>query len=237
MKVQLIEILDKLMALGGNHDRIALMELRHQFLDFLREEEQLLSSHDDANKMTAINAIHFIDATMRHQVNIVEPDKHLQSYFEHLMAAEKWNYYELRFLIGLLGLVNSMKQALLLANKACELLRDFKAVTRTDDLSIYIAANTISRIVQANFFDEDHGVDLEDELDQWFLKIKILVSENPQLQLYYDIVEIRQAVFRQDRQLIYQLMQAFETNYDEKVVETLEDEINYYIASEKYNRL
>lgn len=239
MKTQLIEILDKLIDLGDNHDRKPLMAIRHELLDFLKQDDHLLIPHTNESINTAVNAVHFVDA----QVNLATSDnikagKNLQPFLEHLNTAEKWNYYELRFLVGSLNLTATLKESLVLAGKACELLKDFASTTPpTDRISAVISFNLTQRILYTKFFEENNEIDLEDAFQQWFLKLQFLASENDKLQLLFNVVEIRQAVFNQDRQQIAQLMQQFEANYNEKEIEVMAGEVNLYMASERYNQL
>lgn len=89
------------------------------------------------------------------------------------MSAEKWTYYELTLLIGVLHFAGSSKQVLSLATKAIEILREFKAGNRSDFLAGLIAYHTISRILHAKFFDDNHDINLEEKFASWFLKLEL----------------------------------------------------------------
>jgi hypothetical protein len=239
LKAELIKILEKLFALGGNHDTTRLLEMRDDFLDFLREEDQLFMSHSHKNITLAKDAVYFIDAHNTYAITTsrVEAGRQMKHIFERLINAQKWNYYELKFLIGSLHFTDSVKHSLLLANKSLEILRDFKADPRSDYLAGLVAFNTISRILHAKFFDDHHGVNLEEAFAQWFFKLELQIPNNDELQMHFKIAEIKQAVFRQNIQAINQHMKEFETNYDEKMLKLITSEVNFYISSKRYNLL
>lgn len=237
LKVQVLEILEKLFALGGNHDTARLLELRNEFLNFLRREEQLFMSRDDESIVIAKDSIRFIDALNAYATtsSIIEASNHVQIFFERLANSEKWNYYEINLLIGSLGYTKDIKQTLTLANKAIEVLMDYTADTRSKYLSGSIAFNTISRILYTKFFDDELGIDLEKELNQWLLKLKLQVLNENKLKIPYEVAQIKQAVFNKDRILIIERMNDFEKKYDENIFKVVSREIDSYIISDRYS--
>ena len=239
LKPKLIKILEKLFALGGNHDTERLLEFRDEFLGFLKEDDQILMPHNNENIVIAKDAIHFIDALNAYATttNRVEAGSYVKHFFDRLIGSEKWNYYEIKFLIGVLSLTSDVKQALSLANKAIQALMDFGADPRFQLLSGLIAYHTISRVLYAKFFENNHDIDLEDTFSQWLLKLKHQAIAEPELRIHFDVAEIKRAILMKDMQEINRLMQDFEKNYDEKIVKVISNEVNFYIASKGYGLL
>lgn len=237
LKAELIKILEKLFTLSGNHDVTRLLELRDEFLNFLREEKQLFMDHDDVNIMNTMDAIHFIDALNIYAstTNRAEASTYVQPLFRRLLETEEWNYYELRFLIGALSYTVDVNQALSLADKAIEILMNFRADNRFKLLSGLVAYHTLSRILYAKFFEDNHNVNLENLFEQWFSKLKWQLLDEPKLKVHFNVAEVKCAIFVKDSPKVSLLMQEFENNYDEKIVKAISNEINSYIASKGYS--
>lgn len=236
LKNNLIESLEKLFALGNNHDTTRLLEIRREFINFLKEDDQLLIPHADENIVLAKDAVAFIDAQILDATtsNKTEAGNHLKPFFERLMNSEEWSYYELRTLGGSLSLTSNVEQSISLANKAVMVLMNFNT-PHSGIWSGVIAFHVLSRILYAKFFEDDITIDLDEAFGQWFVKLKHQVPDNPELQMYLEIAEVKQAIFKKDNQAIMLLMREFEEKYDKEVVRVVTSEVDYYVASKKYN--
>ena len=239
MKAELIALLDELSSTGGNYNTTALIAIRRKFMNFLSQDEYLLHYENDENMLIAKDALHFIDAYNTYAVtnDRVESSKHLQFFFKRLIDAEKWNYYELAFLVSSLNITESTKQALVLIDKAYKMIDIFKADVRSELIEGHLATNVLSVLLGARFSGDHGGIHLESEFDRWFFKLEMLAEKNTELKILLDTSEIRQAVFNLNSRLMNQLFQKFESSYDEKIVKALGKEVDAYIASKKYTEL
>jgi len=241
MLPELTKILERLFAIEGNHDTTSLLECRDELIGFLGEEEQIFTSDDDENIITAKNGIRFIDANIAYAAttNPIEANKCLTPFFERLANTEKWNFYDIKFLIGALTFTENIKQTELLARKSIEAMKAFKADPRYNFLSGCIAVNMLSRLLYAKYFDEPMELDfeLEDEFNQWFRRLRLLLERTDELKIHYEIAEIREALFKKIMKTLITRVQKFQDAHDEQMAQVVMSEVDLYMNSDKFMTL
>jgi len=236
LKPELIEMLEVLFAIGGNHDRLKSIAIKNRLLDFLKREELLLDGQNDGNINLANDAIRFIDASNVYAITTsrIEAGVHMQPFFERLIHLDNWNYYVINFLVSSLVFTENVEQALELSAKATQNIIKFRNVNNTDILEGYLASNVCSRILYAEFFDSDVKIDLAQEFRNWFSKLKRLVEKNNMLELISLVTQIKRALFYQVPEEIAKLCLEVDANYNEKIADMVKGEVSFYLASEKY---
>jgi len=235
LKLELIEMLKQMFALGGNHETFKSSEVRKKLLGFLKaeKEEFLLSYQNNENIIVAIDAIRFIDANniFAKTSNRIEAGIPVKPFFERLMQLDNWNFYELKFLISLLAFTKNTEQLVELAIKAEQTIRNFRVIDNTDISEGYLACNVCSRLLYAKYFDDDVQTDLAGEFSKWFSNLERLTESNSELELLFLATKIRQSIFNKNFQKIDDLFKIAETNYDERLVKVVKSEICFYTAS------
>jgi len=239
--LKLVTTLDRVFALGGNHNTDKAIEIRTQLLDYIREEELFLKHQHEYNKnfVTAINAICFIDANNAYATTSARMDGyfHMKPFFEYLMDVDTWNYYELKLLVGSMNFIIAAEEAIELASKAVQAINRFKADQNTDVMEGYLALNLCSRLLYAKYFDDDVKVDLTKQFNNWLSRLEKLAETNHQLDLPFLITQIREAIFNQNQERILELCEELKENYEEDIENTVKNGISFYVNSKKYTAL
>jgi len=236
MKSELIEILEELFAIGGNHDILKALELRRKLKVFLNHDEQLLGDQNSENVVIAKDAIRFIDAnnTYANTSSVVEAGRHLNSFFDRLLNQEKWNRYELKIFIGSSHLTKDVEQAIRLGVEAIIKFVEFYDDSRTGVLEGLLSCNICSRILHAKYFDDvDEKYFLSSEFKKWFSRLRHLAQEHEELELSNLVTKVRYALFEKNDVWIIEHMQELE-NYDKKIVDLINREIHFYRTSKRY---
>jgi len=239
MSPKIIELLEELFAIGGNHDAMRTFEIRNKFLELLREEHHLLALEDNEDAVLAKDAIYFIDA---HHIYATTTDRteaylRIQPIFERLMQADGWNYYEIKFVITSLSFTISLEQAIELGTKAVQRLLNFKVANDADYIEGVLACNMCSRILYAKYFDADVKLNLVEDFSLWLSKLKRLTEKESKLEVGLLATEIREAILNKNQEQIFKLLDKLESKYDKNVANTISNEINSYLVSKKYNPL
>jgi len=237
LKPELIEILEELLAIGGNYDIPKALAMRHRFKEFLSRDEQLLGDQDDENNIIAKDAIRFIDAnnSYSNNTNVAEANVHLNSFFKRLLKQKKWSYYELEFFIGSSFLTESVEQAILLGVEAIINCVGFYEKNHIGVLEGVLSANICSRILHAKYFDDvDNKFYLSEEFKNWFSRLRHLTKEHSKLELSSLITKIRHALFEKNEDLIPQYLQELEAKYSGEIANLINREVHFYMTSERY---
>jgi len=236
LKPELIEILEELFTIGGNFDRLKSIELKNRLLDFIKAEQLSLDYQDNGNTILSHDVISFIDANNVYAAttNRIEAGIHMQPFFERLINLNDWNYYEIKFLVSSLIFTENVKQALDLGTLATQNLIKFRNINKTDVLEGYLASNICSRILYAKYFDNNIEVDLSEQFDVWFLKLKNLAKKNSVLELTFIATQIRRTLLYQVPEETAELCRKVEVIYTEKIADMIKGEISFYLRSEKY---
>ena len=235
LKSELIEMLKQIFESGGNHDPFKLSEIREKLIDFLKAEKEksLLSYENNENIVIAIDAVRFIDANyiFAKTSNRIEASIPVKPLFDRLIQLDDWNYYELKFLIGLINFAPNAEQAVRFAAKAEKAIMNFQIADNTDVSKGALACNVCSRLLYAKYFDDDVKDELTQEFSTWFCKLEQLAKLNNELEVLFLATRIRQAIFNNDFQEVDELFKRVVANSDEKIVKVVKSEICFYIAS------
>ena len=196
-----------------------------------------MGCQDNENVIIAKDAVRFIDA---HNVYAATSDRieasvHMKKCFDRLTQSENWNYYDLKFLVSSVHLIESIEQALELGSKSMLEMVHFRASSNTDIWEGYLALNMCARLLIAKYFDSDIKINLPLRFEEWFSKLERLAEKNSDLSLPFTVTKIRKAIFHKDQDQIFKLREELETNYDEDVVNIVRSEISFYLLSERYN--
>ena len=238
LKSELVERLEELFAIGGNHDTVKSIEMRHKFKGFLSQDEYLLGDHDRDNENVRIarDTIRFIDAnnTYANTSCVVEASKHLNPFFDRLLQQEKWNYYELLFFVGSSHVTESVEQAIRLGLEAIIKSVEFYNKDRIGILEGHLSCNTCARILYAKYFDEDADKKyfLSGEFQNWFERLRRLARDHKELEVQSLVTKIRHALFERNETAKY--MKELEENHDKKIVDSIEREVQFYMTSNGY---
>ena len=232
LEPKLIEILEELFAIGGNHDTVKTFSIRKKLIDFMIDHNLFLKD-SDKNFIMIKDTIRFIDAhtNLATTTNRNEASTCLKPFFKRLneMQPDDWNYYELHLLISSLHLVDKVKQALDLGTKSIIAIAKFEDINNVDLLESCVACNICYRILYAKYFD-NIKMDLTNHFETWFKKLENLAKEDSKIELDFLVTKIRQALFYQNRKLIRELLDELKTKYDEKIFDIVSKEVGtYYI--------
>jgi len=239
LRPELIEMLEQLFAIGGNQDTIKYIKIRKKLVAFLKTEDFLVDYKPDENLLVARDAIHFIDANIIYakSSNIMEAGNVLKPFFERLLQLDKWNFYELTFLISLIHFNESVEQALKLNSKATHAIRRFGASGNVVFLKSSLSCNMCCRLLSAKFFDKDINIDLINmEFHKWYHELESLVRDNDKLALDFLVAKIRKAVFNTEVTEIDELLKELKKKY-KKVYDLIISEVDFYRQSLEFQEL
>jgi len=240
IQLELAEILDKMFAIGGNHNTEKAFEIRNNLLDLHSIEDVLLKPYD-ANIIMTKDAINFLDASAIHAqtTDTVRANAYMAPFFERLLQSDEWNYYEIKLLVSSMYLTESIEQALELCSKAVKRIVDFQIVDSMDILEGGLACNMCARLLYAKYFENNTKIDLANEFETQLHKLKQLEDANYKLVIPLRITKIRQAVFNQDQELIDELIEKLDEDYGDynDITNIVKNGVHFYITSEKYNEL
>jgi len=233
LEPKLIQILEELFAIGGNHDIAKTALIRQKLTDFMVDNNLFLKDQDK-NFIMVKDTIRFIDAHTN-LATTTDRDKAsvcLKPFFRRLyiILPEDWNYYELKFLINSLHLVEDIKQALRLGYKSLTIVSKFKDLDNSGALESSIICNVCNRILYAKYFDNHvhDKIDLAQEFNKWFEEFERLAKKSSKIELDFLVTKIRKALFFRDRQLVGELLNELKTRYDEKVFDTINNAVIMY---------
>ena len=232
LEPKVIELLEEVFAIGGNHDTAKIILMRKKLVDFMTDNNLFLKERDE-NFVIIKDAIRFIDA---HTILATTTSQHeastcLNPFFKRLymMRQEKWNYYELKFLISSLQLVEDIKRALSLGLKSLTIVSKFN---NAHTLKSSIICNVCYRILYAQYFgdhDSIGNINLALEFNNWFRELERMPKKDNDIELDFLVTKVRKALFFQNRELINELLNELKTNYGENLFDVINEEvITYY---------
>jgi len=239
LQPKLIELLEELLAIGGNHDSIKTIKMRNKFFDYIRVEEFILNHLDDETFILATDAIRFIDAhnIFASKTNQREASIHLKPFFDRLNGTQldTWNRYELRFLINSIHLTEAIEQAVELSEKAMKLLVKF--YENKDHMECALACNMCAHLLYTKYFCTNVDVDLiANEFKIWLRRLeKVAGNDNDgRLSLMLLVTKIREALFHHSTHEAHQLQGELEKYYDEAIAKSVNNEIHLYTTAKEY---
>jgi len=239
LEPKVIELLQDLFAAGSNHDIEKNILIRTKLVNFMTDNNLFLKDQNK-NFIMIKDAIRFIDAhtILATTTNQNEAGICLKPFFRRLyvILPENWNYYELKFLIGSLHLVEDIKQALRLGYKSLTVVSKFENAENKGVFESAIICNVCNRILYAKYFDNtvNDKINLTLEFDSWFEKLENMPKKDSEIEFHFLLTKIKKALFFQNRQLVGELLGELQTEYDEKIFDVVNKEvITYYTQFKK----
>jgi len=236
LKLELTIILKQLFALGGNHDPEKALGIRKKLKEFINEEELYLKREYESDFETAKNAIHFIDATSIYAATSdrMEGYYYMKAFFERLTKTDSWNYYDLQLFVCSINFIVTVEEATQLGFKTLQVIESFKDAQNTAVIEGVLACNMCSRLLYGKYFDERSSIDLVEQFNSWFSRLKSLVELNYELSLPFLATEIRQALLYQDDVKLEELCKELYEAYDEDIVSAIQNTVSLYTNSKMY---
>jgi len=230
LQPKLIELLEELFSIGGNHDIKKKVEIRQKIIDFMTADNLFLKNDDD-NFIMIKDTIRFIDAQNEFAIttNRDGASAHIKCFFDRIskMQPEQWNYYELKLLVSSLFLIEKIDQAFKLGDNALIAIQQFEDINKVDVFKSSVACNICCRILYAKYFD-NVKTNLSDQFERWFEKLEVLAKEDNHIALDYLVTQIRKAVFYQKRDEIRELLEELETKHNKKIFDVVFKEVSIY---------
>jgi len=239
LQPKLIELLEELLALGGNHDSTKTIKMRNKFFDYIRAEEFVLNRLDDENFILATDAIRLIDAhnIFASKTNQREASIHLKPFFDRINETQinTWNRYELRFLINSIHLTGAVEKAVELSEKAMKSLVKF--YENKEQMECALACNMCAHLLYTKYFCTNIDLNLlANEFKIWLRRLeKVAENDNDsKLPLMLLVTKIREALFHQSAHEAHQLHGELEKYYDEAIAKSINNEIHSYTTAKEY---
>ena len=242
MNTKLIKILDEFFSLGGNHNKIKLIDVRNNLINFLRLEEIILGEVDDKNFIIARDAIRVIDALIHYAEtnDRITANRHVQPFLERLIEIEQfeWSYSELKFLVIAIDYAENIEQAVTLADMAFHWFKYFGQSQNVDALLAVFATNFCSWLLYDKYCGERATERSRTQFREWYLRLEKLFMADSQFELLYLVTRIRRAIYENyDREMILQYYNELTERYDISITDLVKHEINATFVAGVVERL
>jgi len=239
LEPKLIEILEQYFAIDNFQDPLALITFRNRFLDFLREENNLLAPADNPNIVITKDVIRLIDANNNYTTssNRSVSSEYLRPFFERLLKDENWGYYDLKILSEAIMYAPTAEFAVELGAKSIMPIVNIRLAGSSDVIQGILASSICSRLLYAKYFDDELKIDLTDKFMTWFKKLERLAEKNKELTLPYLYNQIRHALFYQNQEEIFRLCEKVKKDDIEQSANAITSTVGFYTSSLKYNSM
>jgi len=232
---KLIEIIEQMYA--EDHNILYLMDIRSKLIEYLCQEENLLSDCGNRNVILAKDTIRVIDAL---NIYIVQPEmglasEKIQPFFDKLLEKKSWDYYDVKLVASSITLTVDVELAIKLGNMAIVPITEARIAGDTSFIHALLACNICSRILHGKYLEEKTTVDLDEKFMTWFKISERLAEDDFNLRMLFLVNQIRYAVYYQKRDLLFKLCQDVEKECSPHVSKTILSKVSFYTSTRKYN--
>jgi len=239
MNLDLIELLENLFAIGGNHQQNRLIKLKEEFLDYLRDNAMDLFVNPN-NHILARDSVLFIDAVnMRATTNDRQKAYSIaKPILDRFAVLKEWNFYEIKLFIGLCSYTSHFQEALAHTIHANLQLAKFKREPRYMHTLAILHYNLMGRLLEAKYFDklpDDEQKVLKNVFSRFMGESLLLCESKP---YFKQVLLLRNALFEQDALAINKACSKLVGLVsDETTLDMILNDVNFYVDSDEYKSL
>jgi len=222
------QLLDEMFAIGGNQDMGKIKEMKGKLSYYLVTsggDDQV----EDGLRMLEAFAIAAQDKYSGASGEIVAP------MLARLSNTNEWDFYDIRLVAAVLGVINTADQAYEFAEKALEKLEKHSHEKRYTGIKLTIRVNTITRLLRAKYFDLQSLISAE-ELEKRFsayVGAALAICDEGDFQIHKAVTTIRKGLFYQDNELTNKgFGQLKDTGADEvyRIMQESAEEFSFFVG-------
>ena len=220
------ELLDKALAIGGNHNKSEIEAVESQLKSYFKDngDDPQIS---DALLMLKIADVECTSNDFEECCVVAAP------ILERLSHVKDWDFYDIRILSAVIDYTETYEQAIALVADALKCLEQYTDEKLYLNVRLALNMNAMLRMLRAKYFDVDYlnpSKDLEDAFDHY-------TKEATDLSVTYDsninksVIDIRKGVFYRDIDLVDDGFEALKLAGAEEVYRMLQTaiaEFNYF---------
>jgi transcriptional regulator with XRE-family HTH domain len=194
-------LLDRALAIGGNHDDEELAAIKSELTGFFKDNTDDAQIHD-ALLMLKIAQEESKSNDFEECCIIAAP------ILNRLSRMENWDFYDIRILSGVIDYAETFEQVIALMNEAIKRLNDYSEKQCYAKVKLALYMNAMLRMLRAKYFNMDNlnpSKELENTFAHYAKEATALCDEDTsgvQPSINKAVIDIRKGVFYRDNELI-----------------------------------
>ena len=227
------QLLDEVLAIGGNHKLSECEEAEAKILDYLKKNE------DDPQVKDVLSIIRM--GIIEHEYSDFESCSKLSApIFERLLNKESWDFYDIRILAIVIDYAETYERSCVLTDIALASLEKYSHEKKYLHVKLIFHSNTMLRLIRALYFETD-GLNarktytkLRDIFYTHYNAIKDICGKG-NFPVFYEVASIRKGIFYRSDALISKGLETLKELEKPEIYRMLENEVAQYKSYSKLN--